>query len=101
MQITTPSSKSQPEPLEVLLEIVGDLTASLGARDRYERLLSAVRRLVPYDAACLLRLQGDDLVPLAGHGLVAAALERPYPRARHPRLEAILRSEAPLLFPPG
>ena len=99
MQITTPSSKSQPEPLEVLLEIVGDLTASLGARDRYERLLSAVRRLVPYDAACLLRLQGDDLVPLAGHGLVAAALERPYPRARHPRLEAILRSEAPLLFP--
>jgi anaerobic nitric oxide reductase transcription regulator len=99
VQIATSSSKSQPEPLEVLLEIVGDLTASLGARDRYERLLSAVRRLVPYDAACLLRLQGDDLVPLAGHGLVPAAIERPYPRSRHPRLEAILRSEAPLLFP--
>ena len=99
VKITTPSSESQPEPLEVLLEIVGDLTASLGARDRYERFLSAVRRLVPYDAACLLRLQGDDLVPLAGHGLVPAALERPYPRSRHPRLEAILRSEAPLLFP--
>ena len=99
MKIATLSSNSQQEPLEVLLEIVGDLTASLAARDRYERLLSAVRRLVPYDAACLLRLQGDDLVPLAGHGLVPGALERPYPRSRHPRLEAILRSEAPLLFP--
>ncbi len=99
MRIATPSSKAQPEPLEVLLEIVGDLTASLGALDRYERLLSAVRRLVHYDAACLLRLQGDDLVPLAGHGLVPAALERPYPRNRHPRLDAILRSPAPVLFP--
>jgi len=99
VKIATLSSNSQQEPLEVLLEIVGDLTASLAARDRYERLLSAVRRLVPYDAACLLRLQGDDLVPLAGHGLVPGALERPYPRSRHPRLEAILRSEAPLLFP--
>src|SRR5690606_28501536 len=99
VRIATSSSDSQPEPLEVLLEIVGDLTASLGARDRYERLLSAVRRLVPYDAACLLRLQGDELVPLAGHGLVPAALARPYPRSRHPRLDAILRSPAPVLFP--
>ena len=99
VEVTTSLSKSQPEPLEVLVEILGDLTASLGARDRYERLLSAVRRLVPYDAACLLRLQGDDLVPLAGHGLVPEALERPYPRARHARLDAILRSPSPVLFP--
>jgi len=99
VEIATSSSKSQPEPLEVLLEIVGDLTASLGARDRYERLLSAVRRLVPFDAACLLRLQGDDLVPLAGHGLVPEALERLYPRSRHVRLDAILRSPSPVLFP--
>jgi len=100
VEIATLSSGSQPDAFEVLLEIGRDLTASLGALDRYERFLAAVRRLVPFDAACLLRLQGDELVPLAAHGLVPAALERPYPRHRHPRLEAILRATAPVRFPP-
>ena len=99
VETATSSSGSQRDALEVLLALAEDLTASLASRDRYERLLTAVRRLLPYDAACLLRLQGDDLVPLAGHGLVPGALERPYPRRRHPRLDAILRSRAPLLFP--
>jgi anaerobic nitric oxide reductase transcription regulator len=98
--IATSSSSSQPDALEVLLEIGKDLTASLGSLDRYERLLSAVRRVLPFDAACLLRLQGDELVPLAAHGLVPAALDRPYPRRRHPRLDAILKAPAPILFPP-
>jgi len=97
--IATTSSNPQQDALEVLLEIGRDLTASLGARDRYERLLAAVRRVLPFDAACLLRLQGDELVPLAAHGLVPEALERPYPRLRHPRLDAILRAHAPVLFP--
>jgi len=96
---TTRSSESQQEAFEVLLEIGRDLTASLGSLDRYGRLLAAVRRLLPFDAACLLRLQGDELVPLAAHGLVPAALERPYPRSRHPRLDAILRAPSPTLFP--
>ena len=99
MENATASSESQQDALGVLLDLARDLTASLGACDRYERLLSAVRRLLPYDAACLLRLQGDDLVPLAGHGLVPEALARPYPRLRHPRLDAILRSREPVLFP--
>ena len=99
MGIATLSSGSQPDALEVLLDLARDLTASLGALDRYERLLAAVRRILPYDAACLLRLQGEELVPLAAHGLVNAALERPYPRHRHPRLDAILKSPSPVLFP--
>ncbi len=49
--------------LEALLEIARDLTASLAGTDRYDRLLEAVTRAIPCDAACLLRLQGDDLVP--------------------------------------
>ena len=93
MKSATASSGSQrTDALEALLEIGRDLTASLGSLDRYERLLAAVRRVLPFDAACLLRLQGDELVPLAAHGLVPAALERPYPRHRHPRLDAILRA---------
>jgi anaerobic nitric oxide reductase transcription regulator len=100
VKIATSSSGPQQDALKVLLEIGRDLTASLGSVDRYERLLSAVRRVVPFDAACLLRLQGDDLVPLAAHGLVPAALDRPYPRHRHPRLDAILEASAPIRFPP-
>src|SRR5690606_19806553 len=79
--------------------IARDLTASLAARDRYARLLSAVRRLVPCDAACLLRLEGDELVPLAGFGLTEEALVRRYERSEHPRLDRILAAGGPLLFP--
>ena len=83
-----------------LLEIAQDLTASLAADDRYARLLAAVRRVVPFDAACLLRLEGEALVPVAGHGLRASALVRRYERREHPRLDAILRAPGPVRFPP-
>jgi len=86
-------------PLEVLLDIAQDLTASLATRDRYARLLGAVRKLIPCDAACLLRLEGDDLVPVAGYGLTAAALSRRYSRREHPRLDIILNSKEPVRFP--
>jgi len=87
------------EPLLALLEIARDLTASLAAHDRYQRLLDAVRRAIPADAACLLRLDGDDLVPVASHGLVAATRERRFDRREHPRLDIILRSADPVRFP--
>ena len=100
MESATPSSGSQrTDALEILLEIGCDLTASLGSLDRYERLLVAVKRILPFDVACLLRLQGDELVPLAAHGLVPAALGRLYLHHRHPRLEAILCAPVPILFP--
>lgn len=83
----------------ILLELARDLTRSLAASDRYERLLSAVRRLIACDAACLLRLEGDDLVPVAGHGLTQEALVRRYPRTEHPRLDIILSSESSVRFP--
>ena len=86
--------------IAALLEIARDLTASLAARDRYARLLAAIRRALPCDAACLLRLEGDELVPVAGHGLVGEALARRYDRRQHPRLDAILRSPDPVRFPP-
>jgi anaerobic nitric oxide reductase transcription regulator len=96
----TSLSNGQPSPTsEALLEIARDLTASLAASDRYARLLAGVRRVIPCDAACLLRLEGDDLVPLAAHGLSDDALRRRYPRREHPRLDVILRSEDPVQFP--
>ena len=93
-------TNQQRNGLEALLDIARDLTASIGTTDRYSRLLSAVRRVIPCDAACLLRLEGQELVPLAGFGLTAAALARRYPRREHPRLDIILGSREPVRFPP-
>ena len=81
------------------MDIARDLTASLAASDRYSRLLGAVRRLIPCDAACLLRLEGEDLVPVAGYGLTTAALSKRYSRREHPRLDIILSSKEPVRFP--
>jgi anaerobic nitric oxide reductase transcription regulator len=92
-------SDTQREPVAVLLEIARDLTASLAAGDRYARLLGAVRRIVPCDAACLLRVEGADLKPLAGYGLSARALTQRYSPRDHPRLELILKAREPVRFP--
>lgn len=94
------SSVEQQSALEVLVEIARDLTASLAAGNRYARLLDGVRRIVPCDAACLMRVEGDALVPLAGYGLTATALARRYRRRDHPRLDVILGSDEPVRFPP-
>nr|PZN24519.1 MAG: nitric oxide reductase transcriptional regulator NorR [Pseudomonadota bacterium] len=80
-------------------DIGRDLTAPLSAEDRYARLLDAVTRAVPADAACLLRREGDALVPLAARGLRPAALTRTYPRDAYPRLDLVLRSTEPVHFP--
>jgi anaerobic nitric oxide reductase transcription regulator len=102
MKDTAPLSDPQRrslDPLEALLEIARDLTASLAAEDRYARLLDAIRRVIPCDAACLLRLEGPYLVPVAAHGLVPAALKRRFDRRDHPRLDIILKSKEPVRFP--
>jgi anaerobic nitric oxide reductase transcription regulator len=94
------NSQQSSASLEVLLDIARDLTASLAATDRYARLIASVRRLIPCDAACLMRLDGQDLVPMAGYGLTTAALSQRYPRRDHPRLDVILGSHEPVHFPP-
>ncbi|MEZ5291901.1 MAG: nitric oxide reductase transcriptional regulator NorR [Vicinamibacterales bacterium] len=91
---------SQHGQLTVLLGVARDLTASLGAADRYARVIEAVRRVIPCDAACLLRVDGPYLVPVAAHGLSAEAASRRYDRRLEPRLDVILRSAEPVRFPP-
>ena len=86
-------------PSRICWSIARDLTSSLAAEDRYARLLWAVRRAIPCDAACLLRLEGDALVPVAGHGLSGEALAMRYPVAEHPRLATILEASEPVRFP--
>ena len=91
-----PSDRS----LEPLLTVARDLSASLATNDRYARLLEAVSRALPCDAACLMALEEGVLVPLAARGLVPAALDRRYARGDHPRLDVILKSGDPVRFAP-
>lgn len=85
--------------LDTLASIAADLTVALSAKDRYQRLLSALNRIIPYDAAALLRLEGEVLIPLAAHGLSPNAVGRRYTRSDHPRLDIICKSKEPVLFP--
>lgn len=85
--------------IDTLVSIAVDLTAAMTATDRYERLLVAIEKVLPYDAAALLRLNGDLLVPLAARGLLPDALGREYARSSHPRLDIICNSDGPVRFP--
>ncbi|MFO1009250.1 MAG: nitric oxide reductase transcriptional regulator NorR [Planctomycetota bacterium] len=85
--------------LDDLLPIALDMTTALSTEDRARRLVDAVRRVLPCDAAALLRLEGADLVPIAAHGLAPDLLGRRFARAEHPRLDALCRAAGPTLFP--
>lgn len=85
-----------PDPL---LTIALDLTASLASKDRLQRLLAAVRQALPCDAAAVLELSGDELVPLASYGLAPEVLGRRFHRSEHPRLDVVVARGAPVRFP--
>jgi len=85
--------------LDTLVSIASNLTAALSSEERYRRLLGSLRKVIPYDTAALLRLEGDELVPIASEGLSADALGRRFRLREHPRLEIICRSREPVIFP--
>lgn len=89
---------SAPE-LSDLLPITLDMTTALTAADRSQRLVDAVVRALPCDAAALLRLEGDTLVPVAAHGLSADLMGRRFHRSEHPRLELICQHLGSTIFP--
>lgn len=76
--------------LAALIPLVADLSRDLPEAERYRRLLSALRTLLPADAAALLRLEGDTLVPLAVDGLSADTLGRRFKVSEHPRFGSLL-----------
>lgn len=83
---------------DALLAMALDLTASLAAKDRLARVLESVRGALPCDAAAVLELVGDELVPLATHGLAPEVLGRRFARREHPRLDLVLARRAPVRF---
>lgn len=87
------------DKLDTLAAMAANLTSTLRAEDRYQRLLDALHIAIPYDAATLLRVQGEVLIPLAAKGLTPDAAARHYPRTHHPRLDIICGSREPVVFP--
>lgn len=82
----------------VMLEILADLSRAMPAQPRYSRLLDAVVKVFPCDAAALLKLQGSDLVPLAIRGLSSDTAGRRFSIDEQPRLARILLSREPVRF---
>lgn len=94
--MTTAASSS--EFAEAVVEVVTDLSRELLPDERYRRLLRALRRIFPCDAAAVLQLRGEVLQPLAVSGLSEDTLGRRFSLAEQPRLARILLSSEPLRF---
>lgn len=86
------------DKLKALAAIALDLTAEMSAEKRYDRLLGALQRAIPYDAATLMRVQERTLTPLAARGLSPDAMGRIYDCKNHPRLDIICGSKGPVVF---
>jgi anaerobic nitric oxide reductase transcription regulator len=96
--VRTTTRRRHHNDLLAVRSIALDLAASLGASDRYQRLVDAVVRVIPADSAALLRLDGGAVVPLATHGLVPEAMARTFIIAEHPRIAQILQRDEPVRF---
>ncbi|HEY1996841.1 nitric oxide reductase transcriptional regulator NorR [Paraburkholderia sp.] len=84
--------------LDALVPLMQDLSRDLTDSERYRRLLSSLRTLFPGDAAALLRLDGDTLVPLAIDGLSSDTLGRRFRVSEHPRFAQLLSQPEPTRF---
>jgi len=87
-----------PHFSESLIAIVADLSRDLPVSKRYRRLLEAMLRIFPCDAAALLQLEGEQLKPLAIEGLSVDTMGRRFRIDEHPRLAKLLRSRTPVRF---
>jgi anaerobic nitric oxide reductase transcription regulator len=85
--------------LDALVPLIEDLSRDMPDTERYRRLLSTLRALFPGDAAALLRLDGETLVPLAIDGLSSDTLGRRFRVSEHPRFASILARPEPTRFP--
>ena len=87
------------DQIDALVNISIDLATGLTSSDRNQRLLESLLRVIPYDAATVMRLEGDVLFPVVTRGLSKAASGKPYPLNDHPRLQIICRAREPVFFP--
>ncbi len=82
-----------------LIELSLNLTKSLTSNDRFDNLLSTIRKAITCEAVAVLAVKGEYLVPLALQGLSKDTLGRRFVIAEHPRLTKICQSEKFVRFP--
>ena len=82
-----------------LLELSITLAQSVASQQRFDELLSAIRKVITCDAIMLLAHKGDYLQPLAHQGLSHEILGRRFIIAEHPRFVAICQSLTATRFP--
>lgn len=86
--VDEPASGSRAATTERLL--LADLVADLPAAVRLQRVAGTLRMQFNCGAVALLKLEGEELRPVAVDGLVSDALGRRFAIKDHPRLAAIL-----------
>ncbi len=90
---------STAKPLfEALTPLMQDLSLALPQAERYRRLLKSLLALFPGDAAAVLQLDGETLVPLAIDGLSSDVLGRRFRVSDHPRFVQLLSRQEPTRF---
>ena len=82
-----------------LIELSLNLAQSLTGNDRFDRLLSTIRKTITCEAVAVLAFNGEYLVPLALQGLSKDTLGRRYVINEHPRLVEICKSNKVVRFP--
>ena len=82
----------------LLLEVALDLTNSIASENRFDRLLTSIRKAISCDAVALLAVNGDVLTPLAIQGLSPDTLGRRFHTQDHPRLAIICNAQHPIRF---
>jgi anaerobic nitric oxide reductase transcription regulator len=82
-----------------LIELSLNLSKSLTSNDRFDNLLSTIRKTITCEAVAVLAVKGDTLVPLALQGLTSDTLGRRFVIAEHPRLIKICQSTKFVRFP--
>jgi len=84
---------------EEWVKIALDLTSGISNQDRFERLLTGIRKVLKCDASALLSFHNQCFTPLAINGLYHEVLGRRFNIDQHPRLEAIARAGDIVRFP--
>lgn len=82
-------------------QVALDITSGISEQDRFERLLSTVRKTLNCDASALLLFSEQQFIPLAINGLSQDVLGRRFDLSKHPRFEAIARAGDVVRFPPN
>lgn len=87
------------DKVQGILELTLNLTEAINSHDRYQRLLRTITNALPCDAACLMVKENNYLKSVASLGLDSIVESKRFIVADHQRLNIIIQSSGPIIFP--